>query len=46
MKNKMKSELVLLRTLIEADDDVKSERISPMLNTFNDIRAALTENCN
>ncbi len=40
---KMKSELELLRTLAEAEDDVRSGRISPMQNTFDDIRASLME---
>lgn len=39
----MKSELELLRTLAEAEDDVKSGRIAPMQNTFDEIRASLME---
>ena len=39
----MKSELELLRTLAEAEEDVKNGRVAPMQNTFEDIRAALRE---
>lgn len=39
----MKSELELLRTLAEAEDDVASGRTAPMQNTFDDIRSLLLE---
>ena len=39
----MKSELELLRTLAEAEEDVKNGRVAPMQNTFKDIRSALRE---
>lgn len=37
----MKSELELLRTLSEAEEDVSNGRTAPMQNTFDDVRAAL-----
>ena len=37
----MKSELELLRTLSEAEEDVADGRTAPMQNTFDDVRAAL-----
>lgn len=37
----MKAELELLRTLAEAEDDVRNGRIAPVEDTFNDIRSAL-----
>lgn len=37
----MKSELELLRTLAEAENDVENGRIAPMQNTFDDIRQSL-----
>ena len=37
----MKSELELLRTLAEAENDVENGRVAPMQNTFNDIRQSL-----
>ena len=37
----MKSELELLRTLADAENDVENGRIAPMQNTFNDIRQSL-----
>lgn len=37
----MKSELELLRTLAEAENDVENGRVEPMQNTFNDIRQSL-----
>ncbi len=37
----MKSELELLRTLSEAEEDVANGRTAPMQNTFDDVRAAL-----
>ena len=40
---KMKSELELLRTLAEAEEDAINGRIAPMQNTFNDIRQSLLE---
>ncbi|MBQ3601831.1 MAG: type II toxin-antitoxin system Phd/YefM family antitoxin [Lachnospiraceae bacterium] len=39
----MKSELELLRTLAEAEDDVANGRIEPVQNTFDDIRKSLLE---
>ena len=39
----MKSELKLLRTLAEAEQDVVDGNISPIENTFSDIRASLLE---
>ena len=37
----MKSELELLRTLSEAEEDVANGRTAPMQNTFDDVSAAL-----
>jgi len=42
----MESELELLRTLAEAEDDVKNGRVAPMQNTFDDIRKSLMERKN
>lgn len=42
----MKSELELLRTLAEAEDDVKNGRVEPMQNSFDDLRASLLERKN
>lgn len=39
----MKSELELLRTLAEAEEDVMNGRVSSMQNTFDDIRKSLSE---
>lgn len=39
----MKSELELLRTLAEAEEDVVNGRTAPMQNTFDDIRKSLLE---
>ncbi|MBU9712863.1 type II toxin-antitoxin system Phd/YefM family antitoxin [Evansella tamaricis] len=39
----MKSELELLRTLAEAEDDVKNGRVAPMQNSIDDLRASLLE---
>lgn len=39
----MKSELELLRTLAEAEEDVVNERVAPIQETFNDIRKSLME---
>jgi len=39
----MKSELELLRTLAEAEEDVVNGRVAPMQSTFDDIRKALLE---
>ncbi len=39
----MKSELELLRTLSEAEEDFGSGRIEPMQNTFDEIRRSLKE---
>ena len=40
---RMKSRLELLEILAEADEDVKCERVSPVENTFNDLRGILGE---
>lgn len=37
----MKSELELLRTLAEAEDDVTNGRIAPIQDTFDEIRSSL-----
>jgi prevent-host-death family protein len=42
----MKSELELLRTLAEADDDVKSGRVAPIKDSFEELRASLLERKN
>ena len=42
----MKSELELLRTLAEAEEDVKNGRVAPMQDTLEDIRSALLERKN
>lgn len=39
----LKSELELLRTLAEAEDDVKEGRVALMQDTFDDIRKSLSE---
>lgn len=39
----MKSELELLRTLAEAEEDIANRRVAPMQNTFDDIRKSLSE---
>ena len=39
----MKSELELLRTLADAEEDVKAGRVEPMQNTFDGIRSALRD---
>jgi len=39
----MKSELELLRTLSEAEEDVVNGRTAPIQDTFNDIRNSLLE---
>ena len=39
----MKSELELLRTLAEAENDVMNGRVAPIQNTFDDIRKSLLE---
>ena len=39
----MKSELELLRTLAEAEEDVVNGRAAPMQSTFDDIRKSLLE---
>ena len=39
----MKSELELLRTLAEAENDVKNGRVEPIQNSFDDIRKSLLE---
>lgn len=42
----MKSELELLRTLAEAEDDVKNVRVAPMQDSFDDLRVSLLERKN
>jgi prevent-host-death family protein len=42
----MKSELELLRTLAEAEDDVKNGRMSQMQDSFDDLRTSLMERKN
>lgn len=42
----MKSELELLRTLAEAEDDVKNGRLAPMQDSFDDLHASLLERKN
>jgi prevent-host-death family protein len=42
----LKSELELLRTLAEAEEDVREKRVAPMQNTFDDIRKVLSEKNN
>jgi prevent-host-death family protein len=42
----MKSELELLRTLAEAEDDLKNGRIKPIQDSFDDLRASLLERKN
>ena len=37
----MKAELELLRTLAEAEEDVRAERVAPIEDTFDDIRKSL-----
>ena len=39
----MKSELELLRTLAEAEEDVSNGRVAPIKDTFSDIRKSLLE---
>lgn len=39
----MKSELELLRTLAEAEEDVKKRRVALMQESFDDLRASLLE---
>ncbi len=39
----MKSELELLRTLAEAENDVANGRVAPVHDTFGDIRKSLLE---
>ena len=39
----MKSELELLRTLAEAEEDAANGRIAPIQDTFDDIRKSLLE---
>ena len=41
--NQMQSELELLRTLAEAEEDAVNGRVAPILQTFNDIRNSLLE---
>ncbi len=42
----MKFELELLRTLAEAEDDVKNGRIAPIQDSFDDLRTSLLERKN
>ena len=37
----MKAELELLRTLADAEDDVRAGRVAPIKDTFEDIRKSL-----
>ncbi len=39
----MKSELELLRTLAEAEEDIANGRVAPIQNTFDEIRQSLLE---
>lgn len=39
----MKSELELLRTLAEAENDVMNDAVAPIRNTFDEIRKSLLE---
>ena len=39
--SQMRSELELLRTLSEAEDDVRTGRVAPVQKTFDDIRTEL-----
>lgn len=39
----MKSELELLRTLAEAEDDVRNGRMAPIQDSFDDLRTSLLE---
>ena len=39
--NQMKAELELLKMLSEAEDDVRNGRVTPVEDTFNDIRKKL-----
>ena len=39
----MKARIELLEILAEAEDDVKNERIAPISETFDDLRAILQE---
>lgn len=41
--NQMKSELELLRTLAEAEDDVKNGRVAPVQDSFDQLRASLLD---
>ena len=41
--NQMQSELELLRTLAEAEEDAVNGRVAPIQQTFNDIRNSLLE---
>ena len=43
---RMKSELELLKTLAEAEDDVKSGRVAPMQDAFDELRTSLLERKN
>jgi prevent-host-death family protein len=43
---RMKSELELLKTLAEAEDDVKSGRVAPMQDSFDELRTSLLERKN
>lgn len=42
----MKSELELLRTLADAEDDVKNDRIGSMQDSFDDLRKSLMKRKN
>ena len=42
----MKSELELLRTLAESENDIENGRVSSMQNTFDELRASLSQRQN
>ena len=39
--SQMKAELELLKTLAEAEDDVKNDRLAPIQHAFDDLRDSL-----
>lgn len=39
--NQMQAELELLKMLSESEDDVRNNRVKPVIDTFNDIRKKL-----
>jgi hypothetical protein len=40
----MRAELELLRTLADAEEDVRANRVAPVEDTFRELRAALRGN--